>query len=225
MTPFNPEHHHRRSIRLKHYDYTQPGAYFVTICAHERTHLFGEVVDGRMLLNALGETARQCWLAIPDHFPHTQLDEYVIMPNHVHGIIWIVDDMGNNAVPKNVRWKNVGAKNFSPLPSNNEYPHGTSRTLGSIIRGFKTGVTKWARQNTDVYTVWQRNYYEHIIRTERALNAIRRYIAENPRRWHLDRYNSNATNPDPMAREIWRMLRHRSGPVPLYLNDDSEAKP
>ncbi|GAB4531582.1 MAG: hypothetical protein Kow0063_11050 [Anaerolineae bacterium] len=90
MNFYGPAHHHRRSIRLKGYDYTQPGAYFVTMCTHNRAYLFGAVVDGEMRLNALGEVARQCWLAIPDHLPHATLDEFVIMPNHVHGIIWIV---------------------------------------------------------------------------------------------------------------------------------------
>ncbi len=197
----------RRSIRLKGYDYTQPGAYFITICTHLRRTLFGEVVDGEMRLNALGEVARQCWAAIPDHFPHTALDEFVIMPNHVHGIIWIVDDIGaNNHSPNHHSPANVGAKNFSPLQSSPP-PRGTSKTIGSMVRGFKIGVTKWARQNTDVYTVWQRNYYEHIIRNDRALDAIRQYIADNPLRWHLDRYNENAVGRDPRAAEVWRMLQ------------------
>ncbi len=192
MTRYDPDRHHRRSIRLKGYDYTQPGAYFITICAHQRAHLFGRVVDGEMVLNALGEIARQCWLAIPNHFPQARLDEFVIMPNHVHGIVWIVN--------------NVGTRNFSPPPSPDQRPRGTSKTVGSIVRGFKIGVTKWARQHTDVYTVWQRNYYEHIIRDDRALYAIRQYIRDNPLRWHLDRYNPDVTEPDPLARNIWRML-------------------
>ena len=196
MTRYDSDHHHRRSIRLKNYDYTQPGAYFVTVCTYERAPLFGAVADGRMILNPLGQMARQCWLAIPDHFPHTQLDKFVIMPNHVHGIIWIVDDVAN-----------VGAKDFSPRPSNGKRPRGTSRTIGSVVRGFKIGVTKWGRRNTDVFSVWQRNYYEHIIRTERSLNAIRRYIAENPLRWHLDRNNPDADGSDPMARDLWNRLK------------------
>lgn len=234
----------RRSIRLKGYDYTQPGAYFITICTHHRVHLFGAVVDGEMQLNALGEVAYQCWLAIPDHFPHAALDEFVIMPNHVHGILWIVERPptivavgANHDSPTDRRGEKplagvkndspptptttvVGAKDFSPLPSSlpsplpslspsrvAPRPHGTSKTIGSMIRGFKIGVTKWARQNTDIYAVWQRNYYEHIIRNDRALNAIRQYIAGNPARWHLDRYNDDAVGRDPRAVEIWRMLQ------------------
>ncbi|MGC8857437.1 MAG: transposase [Anaerolineae bacterium] len=162
--------------------------------------LFGCVVDGEMRLNDAGRVAEQCWLDIPAHFPHVQLDAFVIMPNHVHGILWIVGN-GNN----------VGAKNFLPLrlprrpPS--LPPRGTSKTIGSVVRGFKIGVIKWFRQNTSVYAIWQRNYYEHIIRDDLALGAIRSYIAENPLRWHLDQYNPDATGPDPLAVDLWKMLK------------------
>jgi len=145
--------------------------------------LFGDVVNGDMRLNELGKIARQCWLAIPEHFPHARLDEFVIMPNHVHGIIWIVDEMDAENI--------VGAKNFSPLQS--QQPRGTSKTMGSIIRGFKIGVTKWARQHTDVHILWQRNYYEHIIRDENELNRICEYIRYNPLNWAMDRENPLAT--------------------------------
>jgi REP element-mobilizing transposase RayT len=117
------------------------------------------------------------------------------MPNHVHGILVIVDasvgekNVGaNNAGAKNVGAKNVGAKNFSPLRSG-QRPRGTSKTIGSVIRGFKIGVTKWMRQNTEFYHIWQRNYYEHIIRNENELNRIREYIANNPMKWEFDREN------------------------------------
>ena len=101
--PYDPGRHHRRSIRLRGYDYTSAGAYFITICAHRRECLFGEVVDGVMRLNVYGRVVDACWQAIPDHFPHVMLDVYVIMPNHVHGIIAIVDDPP------------VGARHASPL--------------------------------------------------------------------------------------------------------------
>jgi len=205
--PYDPQHHHRRSIRLPGYDYTQPGAYFVTIVTYERMPLFGEIVDGEMRLNDAGRVAERCWLAIPSHFPHVALDVFVIMPNHVHGILWIVETPPAGTVAA------VGAKNFSPLPSPISplpsdvspvppldispqpdvapRPHGTSKTIGSVVRGFKIGVTKWFRQNTTIYTVWQRNYYEHIIRTDDALARIRAYIQSNPQRWSEDRENPN----------------------------------
>lgn len=168
---YNPEKHHRRSIRLQGYDYSQPGGYFITICTHNRKCLFGDVVNGEMILNAFGDIVKNCWLEIPEHFPHVGLDEYVIMPDHVHGIIII----------KN----NVGVQNFEP--PQNQYQKIIPKSIGSIIRGFKIGVTKWFRQNTDIYIVWQRNYYEHIVRNEYELNKIRTYIINNPKNWEFDK--------------------------------------
>jgi REP element-mobilizing transposase RayT len=196
---YNPDIHHRRSIRLKNYDYSQQSAYFITICTHNRQNLFGEIVDGAMILNEYGKIAQQCWLEIPVHFPHVRLDEFVIMPNHVHGIIIITDDIGENNGLSDI----VGAKNFSPLQipkhiSPLQIPKFQSpkRTIGSIIRGFKIGVTKWFRQNTDIYNVWQRNYTacpdaigEHIIRNDDELNRIRQYIINNPLQWESDENN------------------------------------
>ena len=166
--------HQRRSIRLKGYDYSSPGAYFITICTHRQRCLFGNIVEGSMQLNRMGRIAHACWKAIPDHFPHASLDAFVVMPNHVHGIVSITSLLS------------VGAKNFSP-PQSAQQPRGTSKTIGSIIRGFKIGVTKWTRQNTSIHTVWQRNYWEHIVRSEPELNGLREYIHNNPARWSLDR--------------------------------------
>jgi len=176
--------HHRRSIRLPGYDYMQNGAYFITVCTKNRECLFGEIEDGEMHLNDTGNIAFQCWQEIPAHFPHVVPDRFVIMPNHIHGILFITDSIVGGNV--------VGAKNFSPLPG--QRPAGTSQTIGSIVRGFKIGVTKWMRRNTSVQTVWQRNYYEHIVRNDDALNRIRRYIDDNPSKWEWDRENPNARN-------------------------------
>lgn len=199
------DQHYRRSIRLPGYDYTQAGAYFVTICTHNRQCLFGAIVNSEMLPNHAGRVAEACWLAIPNYFPRVKLDAYVIMPNHVHGIIVIADhDNGLNAgghPESDLANTNVGAKYFSPLQPSTAArqppPHrqrGTSQTIGSIIRGFKIGVTKWFRANTEIYTVWQRNYYEHIIRNDISLQRIRQYIADNPLQWNMDR-----ENPDTIA--------------------------
>ncbi len=200
MTHSTPNYH-RRSIRLKGYDYTQPGAYFVTLCTHERVHLFGHVVDGVMRLDELGEIARQCWLAIPDHFPHAQLDEFVVMPNHVHGIIWIVG--ARHAVPLQSPARETMEQFSKPVPG----------SIPTLIRSFKSATTKRINQHRRTLgaTVWQRNYYEHIIRNEQTLNAIRQYIHDNPLRWHLDRYNADAKGADPLAHEIWRMLTDNAG--------------
>ena len=155
---YNPDVHHRRSIRLKGYDYSQPGAYFITICTYRRACLLGDVIEGDMHLNPLGNMAWQCWQAIPDHFPHAVLDAFVVMPNHVHGIVWIVDGLNPSAAM-------VGANDHSPLPdsppqpspTHSSHPRGTSKTIGSMVRGFKIGVTQWARANLDIQTVWQRS--------------------------------------------------------------------
>ncbi|PIQ23645.1 hypothetical protein COW36_07870 [bacterium (Candidatus Blackallbacteria) CG17_big_fil_post_rev_8_21_14_2_50_48_46] len=179
QSQYNPEKHNRQSIRLKEYDYTRPGSYFITICTQNRKRLFGDIMNGVMLLNPLGQRVHQYWGEIPNHFPHATLDEYVVMPNHVHGIIAIDAGDGGNRVT----YATVGANNYSPLPPQ---PRGTSNTIGSIVRGFKIGVTKWAHQNTDIQTVWQRNYYDHIIRDERALHRIRQYIKNNPMKWESD---------------------------------------
>ena len=135
--------------------------------------MFGEIANNEMILNDYGKIAGQCWNDIPKHFPNTIMDEFVIMPNHIHGIIIL----NNNGLI-------IGAKNFSP--QQNERPRGTTQSIGSIVRGFKIGVTKWFRQNSNIHSVWQRNYYEHIIRNEIELNKIREYILNNPLNWKTD---------------------------------------
>ena len=134
----NQNIHRRRSIRLQDFDYARTGAYFVTICTRERACLFGEVVGGDMRLNDDGKAVEACWLAIPTHFPSVHLDAIVVMPNHVHGIVVIADRV-------------VGAKNLSPLHDKTATTcnpiRSPSKTIGSIVRGFKIGVTKWFRAN------------------------------------------------------------------------------
>ena len=178
---YNPEIHHRRSIRLQGYDYSLLGAYFVTICTQNRVCLFGEIADGKIVLNNAGKIAQQCWLEIPNHFPNVSLDQYVIMPNHVHGIIII------NGNDDKTNMNNVGVQNFEPLQiKQNQFRKIIPRSIGTIIRGYKIGVTKWFHQNTNINNVWQRNYYEHILRNEESLNQIRQYIINNPINWQSD---------------------------------------
>lgn len=215
MNKYNPEIHNRRSIRLKGYDYSQSGLYFITMCCHKRVCLFGEIVIDpknqlpKMVLNDAGKIANKCWMEIPKHFPNVILHEYVIMPNHVHGIIEITQNVGAKTVDDNesVGTKTVGAKNISPLPRqrspiNEQHgifnranfdspiqpPRSPSKTIGSIVRGFKIGVTKWMRNNTNVHDVWQRNYYDHIIRNEQSYHNITEYIKNNPVKWADDKF-------------------------------------
>jgi putative transposase len=200
---FNPLIHHRKSIRLKDYDYSKEGLYFITFCCQNRRHLFGEIISGKMMLNDAGKIAEKCWLEIPDHFKNVILHDFVIMPNHVHGIIEFKNnDLKNDTVganqnsPKHVSCNdtetlqetyNVSC-NGANIDSPRRMPKSPSKTIGSVIRGYKIGVTKWMRQNTNVTDVWQRNYYEHIIRNDIAYCRISDYIKNNPKKWDHDNF-------------------------------------
>lgn len=159
--------HRRRLLRLSHYDYSNVGAYFVTCCILGRRCILGDIVDDRMQLNASGRVVAECWAAIPMHFPYVAMDEFVVMPNHLHGIVVI------EAEPR--------ARHASPLQDGRA-------TLGTIVGAFKSAVSK--KLGLDVSKpVWQRNYYEHVIRNESSLHKIREYIVNNPKQWALDREN------------------------------------
>jgi REP element-mobilizing transposase RayT len=184
---YDPNIHHRKSIRLKGYDYSQAGLYFITICCQDRVCRFGKIVDvadirakkflpqQKMILNDAGNIANECWLEIPNHFPNSILHEHIVMPNHVHGIIELTGT--------------VGVQNFESQ-QRNEFQKIIPLSIGSIIRGFKIGVTKWFRSNTDIETVWQRNFYEHIIRNEQSYHTISHYIINNPAKWNNDKFYS-----------------------------------
>ncbi len=171
----NISKHGRRSIRLKGYDYSQPGAYFITICTHTGACVFGEIVNGEMQLNNLGRIVEKEWITTADVRNNIKLDVFIVMPNHFHSIIFIA----NNA--------SVGAtRRVAPTT-----PHLLSNSIGAIIGQFKSIVTKNIRKTTFHNFTWQRNYYEHVIRDEDDLNEIREYIINNPLKWELD-----AENPD-----------------------------
>ncbi|MCJ7449025.1 MAG: transposase [Bacteroidales bacterium] len=196
MNNYNPNIHHRHSIRLKGYDYSQAGLYFITICVQDRLCLFGEIVGVEMGLNDAGKIADECWLKISKHFPNAVLHEYIIMPNHVHGIIELIKTVSQyeSVAP-------VGVENFQPLQMQhqspkNDYQKIIPHSIGSIVRGYKTGVTKWFRNNTvgveniQPQPLWQRNFYEHIIRDEKSYHRISEYIINNPSNWQNDKlYN------------------------------------
>lgn len=162
---YDPAVHHRRSIRLRGHDYSQRGVYFVTILAKNRRRLFGTVVNGRMALSEAGRIAARCWQEIPKHFPNASLDEWVVMPDHVHGILVIHTEGRGGTIPGKDR------------------PCGTERTIGSMVRGFKIGVTKALGESP-----WHRNYHEMILRDGRTLEAVRAYIRNNPANWDVLRF-------------------------------------
>ena len=187
----------RRSIRLPHYDYRDEGAYFITICTHHHLCLFGYVMDDIVEHTSYGRIAADAWLAIPQHFTHVALDHYVVMPNHVHGILFIEDhpkaDLGaRHTANEDNKEADVGAQYIVPL-------HSTKRSFGSmvagslpsIVRTYKAAVTREINRTLGMPSakIWQRNYYEHIIRSERDLNRIRDYILTNPARWAEDEYH------------------------------------
>jgi putative transposase len=166
----------RKSIRLKGYDYSTPGYYFVTICTHKRENILGEINNGILSLTALGKLAEYTWYDLPNHNSHIGLDEFVVMPNHIHGIIIINDNMVNSA--------GAGSE---PAPTDitikNKY-----HSLPEIIRQFKTFSARRINEKRKVKSrpVWQRNYFEHVIRNNNSLNQIRQYIKNNPLKWEID---------------------------------------
>ena len=184
----------RRSIRLREYDYAIAGCYFVTICARGRLPLFGDWINGSVNLNALGRVVDVCWNEIAAHFPRVTLDLYVIMPNHVHGIVVIRDDAeGPRGTPGDDP-RDCGVP-FAPVihegNTREAFRRPVTGSLPTIIRSFKSAVTKRRReaQLGGEDSVWQRGYYEHVIRSPRSLEEIRRYIVENPARWPEDPEN------------------------------------
>ncbi len=174
---YDPECHHRRSIRLKGYDYTQPGTYFVTLCTRDRKFLFGDIVNGAMCLNDAGRLIADAWKWLSIQYPYVMLDEYVVMPNHLHGIIVIADHRrgGSRTAPTPIRRK----------------------PLGGLIGAFKTTAAKHVNRirNTPNQPIWQRNYYERVIRNENELDRVREYIISNPARWAFDSENPLAAMP------------------------------
>ena len=190
---YDPEKHHRRSVRLEEYDYSRAGAYFVTVCVKNKGNSLGKIIDEGVVLSEIGKIAEKCWNEIPIHYPHAQLDKHIIMPNHIHGIIIIIDDVGAEDFqplrPHTQNNSNVWVENFQPLPKINQYQKVIPRSLGSIIRGFKIGVTNCCNHQKYKHFAFQRNYHEHIVRNERELNRIREYIMHNPLQWQFDREN------------------------------------
>lgn len=183
------------STRLCGWDYSSCGYYFVTICTNNRIEYFGEILkcnngEYSMALSTIGKNVRDCWLAIPEHFPDVKLDAWIIMPNHVHGIIKIDKKQNHCNNP-------VETQNFAPLQARQTQSMSKftpnrfgpqSRNLASIIRGFKIGVTKYAINNNIDFR-WQSGYYDRIIRQENALYSVRHYIQTNPQYWNRDRNN------------------------------------
>ena len=182
LVAYNPNKHHRRSLRLPGYNYTQPGAYYLTICTYQRQGWFGEVVDGEMRCNRLGDIVYTFWQGLPHRFPHIKLDAFVVMPNHLHGILMITEQ-GRKSIQFDTPVESFG----KPVPG----------SIPTVVRSFKSAVTTRINlmRPASSTPVWQRNYHESIIRIESGLDRVRQYIINNPCQWASDaenrRYNSD----------------------------------
>ena len=180
----------RQSSRLCGYDYAQPGAYFITICTHHRACLFGDVVHGEMQLSNCGRILSQEWIRTGDIRENVELDMFVIMPNHFHGILLVVEE-GTSTAHYARTWapvvdKAVGATCRSPIPKGP-----APGSIAAVIAGLKSATAKRINhlRRTPGTRVWQRGYYEHVIRNESDLHEIRQYVVNNPPKWELDEEN------------------------------------
>lgn len=208
--PYNPKIHRRRSTRLRHYDYTAPGFYFVTICTHQRQHLFGKICDRNMVTNDAGRAAHAHWQRLVQHFAHIRLDAFVVMPNHVHGIIQIVEwpdvadvNESGRSSPTSGRGEAFSpnqsrsdakrySENASPprsVDGSTDRPHAPSPgSIGAIVGNYKSVSTRQINRlcRPSGNPIWQRNYHDRIIRTPTELDNVRAYIQSNPQNWQSD---------------------------------------
>jgi putative transposase len=189
----NPMRRNRKAIRLKYYDYSQAGGYFITVCTYSRKYLFGQVTSHQIMLNETGETVKRWWLNLGNKFTNIELGSCVVMPNHIHGIIIVTG-------------KEVGA--IHELPLQRDKIERRRMLIPKIIGYFKMNSAKHINRLFDAtgHILWQRNYYEHIIRNENELNRIREYIQNNPLKWDLDRENPLSKNFDLDHDRYWKEI-------------------
>ena len=221
MAKYNPDVHHRQSARLKDYDYSQSGAYFITICAQNRKCLFGEIKNAEMELNEAGKMVQAVWKELPQYHPGFEMDGFVAMPNHVHGIILLAENVGVGlrAYPPANTGK-TSQQTEQPKQKTGQPPLKTGQprraaptiTLPDIVHHFKSFTTAQYRQNVAKFDwppfpgkLWQRNYFEHIICSDESLYRIREYIANNPARWEFDLENPTG-NPDKREGNFWKTV-------------------
>ncbi|OGJ53845.1 hypothetical protein A2880_02985 [Candidatus Peribacteria bacterium RIFCSPHIGHO2_01_FULL_49_38] len=190
---------HRQSVRMKDFDYAMDVRWFVTVCTHERRCTLGEIAEGEEMpevkLSEVGKIVEECWLEIPDHFSNVMLDEFVIMPNHIHGLLEIIDTSHISDTPddNNPATNGRGVACYAPTGSEERFSAISSKpqSLGTIIRSFKSAVTKRINElhGKSDEPFWQRNFYEHGIRSDKSLEKIQNYIRENPLMWNEDEDN------------------------------------
>lgn len=203
---YNPKIHNRKSIRLKGYDYSQAGLYFVTICCQNREHLFGKIIDGKLALNDAGEMIEKIWHEIADDFPNIHLKEYITMPNHIHGIIEIA--VGADSISAQISTPistqistpisdDISIRKRAEMDSAPTIGTGLSRVVQSFKRHTTIEYINMVKQNilpSFDKRIWQRNYWEHIIRNENEFVKISEYIRNNPMNWNKDKLNGGEGN-------------------------------
>ena len=172
----------RKHIRLHNFDYSSQAWYFITICTKNRKHEFGEIEDGQIQLSGIGEQADLYWNEIPKHFPHIELGEFIIMPNHIHGIIGIV-----HTPHSTVRT----CHGVSQQGQTNQFGKTIAGSLSAIIGQFKSTLTRWSRKNGHENFAWQGRFHDHIIRNDGAFQRISNYIKNNPTNWHKDKFSTH----------------------------------
>jgi putative transposase len=170
--PLAPVPFHRRSIRLKGYDYSSPGAYFVTVVTNGHKCIFGKIKDNEMQLGDLGIIAQECWMQLPDHFIDIEVIPFVVMPNHLHGIITIHENDRRGTIYR--------------APTTEKFGQPAVGSIPTIMRTYKAAVSRLAVRKLGIVKIWQRNYYEHIIRDQTGLESIINYILTNPIHWSDD---------------------------------------
>lgn len=175
----DPKHYFRQSARLKNYDYSKSGAYFVTITVNEEGEIFGKIVKGKVRLNKAGKIVEKVWVNLPKQFTKVKLDEFVIMPNHFHGIIIL-----ENKKEGLMNQARTNEKNWTLMKNKKD-------TLGKIIRAFKAKAAKLIHEDGFKEFEWHRNYYDHIVRDKKDLMIIRKYIINNPLNWKIEKHNKN----------------------------------
>ena len=170
-----------KSTRLKHWDYSSCGAYYVTICTKNRGKFFGEIINGKMVLSEIGEIVEKCWMEIPKHYPNVTLDEFVIMPDHLHGLIFIDNSFSVETCH--------GMSLQMRIRKYNEFSRPVSQSLSMIINHLKSATKRWCNKNGFHNFAWQSRFHESIVRNEKHLYVIRKYIINNPLKFEFDKKN------------------------------------
>jgi len=175
----------RKHIRLRNHDYSSPGVYFITICTDNRKHFFGEITNMQMTYTPIGEIALQYWNEIPHHFPQIKLRAFVIMPNHIHGIMQIICRDTACRVPTNDDADNVGSCH-GMTPQYNQFSNPIKGSISTIIGQYKSSVTRWCNKNDHSYFGWQSKFHDHVVRSREEYDRITNYINTNIQNWKDD---------------------------------------